>query len=189
MRRSTNAGTPASARGRPGRRSSVRAGPRPHRPRSARGIAALLVDRNVRRSRGGVYVPFLGARARTTPLPAVIAQRHDVPVHPMFCLPIEGGRYRLWVGPDLTQGLPQDGDPHAWRRALLVRLNDIFEELIRARPELWAWSIKRYKARPTVELGRYPPYSCMSPIGRTAPGLYAPQRTSRVETFRSRSLG
>ncbi|MCB9825655.1 MAG: lysophospholipid acyltransferase family protein [Planctomycetes bacterium] len=127
------------------------------------GIAALLVDRNVRRSQGGVYVPFLGLEARTTPLPAVIAQRHDVPVHPMFCLPIEGGRYRLWVGPDLTQGLPQDGDPHAWRRALLVRLNDIFEELIRARPELWAWSIKRYKARPTVELGRYPPYSMHEP--------------------------
>lgn len=128
-----------------------------------RGIAALLVDRNVRRSQGGVYVPFLGLEARTTPLPAMIAQRHGVPVHPIFCLPIEGGRYRLWVGPDLTRGLPEGGDPLAWRRALLVRLNDVFEELVRARPELWAWSIKRYKARPTVELGRYPPYSLHEP--------------------------
>jgi KDO2-lipid IV(A) lauroyltransferase len=127
------------------------------------GIAALLVDRNVRRAQGGVYVPFLGLDARTTPLPAVIAQRHDVPVHPIFCLPQDDDRYRLWVGPDLTQGLASGLDPAAWRQALLVRINDVIEELVRARPELWAWSLKRFKSRPHVELGRYPPYSLHEP--------------------------
>ena len=127
------------------------------------GIAALLVDRNVRRSQGGIYVPFLGLEARTTPLPALLAQRHDVPVHPLFCLPQDGDRYRLWVGPDLTQGLDASLEPVAWRRALLVRINDVIEELVRARPELWTWSLKRFKSRPDVELGRYPPYSLHEP--------------------------
>ncbi|MDJ0521089.1 MAG: hypothetical protein QNJ90_03340 [Planctomycetota bacterium] len=126
------------------------------------GIAGLLVDRNVRRDHGGVFVPFLGLEARTTPLPAWIALRHDVPVHPVFCVPQEGDRYRIWLGPDLTQDLPP-GDHHERMRELLTRINHSLETVIRARPELWNWTLKRFKSRPEVELGDYPAYSLHDP--------------------------
>ncbi|MDA1195469.1 MAG: hypothetical protein O2894_09830 [Planctomycetota bacterium] len=129
---------------------------------AAGGTAALLVDRNVRRQLGGVFAPFMGLEARTSPLPAWIALRHHVPVFPIFCLPTDGGRYRLWLGPDLTTDLPE-GDEVARTRELLTRMNAVFEDIIRARPELWNWTLKRWKSRPTVELGRYPAYSLHDP--------------------------
>ncbi len=126
------------------------------------GIAALLVDRNVRRQHGGVYAPFLGLPARTTALPAWIALRHDVPVYPIFCLPKDDGRYQMWLGPDLAADLPGEDDD-ARMLALLTRMNHTLETLIRARPELWTWSLKRFKSRPEVALGDYPTYSLHDP--------------------------
>lgn len=122
------------------------------------GIAGLLVDRNVRRLQGGVFAPFFGLEARTTPLPAWIALRHGVPVYPIFCFPQDDGRYRLWLGPDLTEDLPEGTDAERTHR-LLTRINHSLETVIRARPELWNWTLKRFKSRPTVELGDYPAYS------------------------------
>ena len=33
----------------------------------------------------------------------------------------------------------------------------------RSRPELWNWTLKRFKSRPQVELGDYPAYSLHDP--------------------------
>ena len=130
------------------------------------GIAAMLVDRNVRRELGGVYAPFFGRDARTTPLPAWLALRYDVPIHPIFCLPQEAtDRYRLWLGPDLASNLPA-GDEAAQIREVLTRMNAVIEELVRARPELWNWTLKRFKARPSEALDGYPPYSSYDPDPR-----------------------
>ncbi len=126
------------------------------------GTAALLVDRNVRRKQGGVFAPFMGLEARTSPLPAWIALRHNVPVFPIFCFPTDDDRYRLWLGPNLAADLPE-GDEHERLVALLTRINGVLEEVIRAKPELWNWTLKRWKSRPTVELGRYPAYSLHDP--------------------------
>lgn len=125
------------------------------------GIAGLLVDRNVRRQHGGVYVPFLGLDARTSPLPASVALRHGVPVFPVFLLP-EGGRYRMTFGPDLAKDLP-DGSRDAQTRALLTRINASLEAVIRERPELWNWTLKRWKSRPHEAVGDYPAYSEYDP--------------------------
>lgn len=124
----------------------------------AGGTAGLLVDRNVRRQKGGILAPFLGLPARTTPLPAWLVENLDVPLFPILCLPQEGGRYRLWLGPDLAADLTGVDAP-ARARELLTRVNAVLEQVIRARPELWNWTIKRFKSRPTLELGDYPPYS------------------------------
>jgi lauroyl/myristoyl acyltransferase len=126
------------------------------------GIAGLLVDRNVRRQQGGVFAPFLGLEARTTPLPAWIALRHGAAIHPVFCLPQESGRYKIWLGPDLTDELP-GGDDRERTRELLTRINHSLETIIRAQPELWNWTLKRFKSRPEVELGEYPAYSLYDP--------------------------
>jgi KDO2-lipid IV(A) lauroyltransferase len=126
------------------------------------GIAALLVDRNVRRIYGGIYAPFLGLEARTTPLAARIAMRHDVPVHPIFCLPNGDGRYRLEVEDDVAAGT-EHLDDGARELEITRRLNTVLEQRIRAEPEHWQWSQKRFKSRPHEEPGPYPPYSEYDP--------------------------
>lgn len=126
------------------------------------GMAALLVDRNVRPELGGVYAPFFGLAARTTPLPAWLALRYDVPLHPVFCLPAANERYRLWVGPDVAEGLPEGSEAER-QLALLTRMNAVIEDVVRAQPELWNWTLKRFKSRPTESLDGHPPYSHYDP--------------------------
>lgn len=133
-----------------------------HRHVERGGAGALLADRNARSIQGGIWAPFFGLRARSTPLPGWIAHRHRVPVHPVFCLPIEGGRYRLWVGPNLAEGVEAE-DEEAYVREITRRVNEVLERVIRARPELWNWTLKRFKSRPDRELGPYPAYSMWDP--------------------------
>jgi KDO2-lipid IV(A) lauroyltransferase len=117
----------------------------------------LLVDRNVRRRHGGRWVPFLGVPARTTPLPATLARRFGAPLHVCLCLPLGRRRWRLWMSPDLRG--PDTGDEEGDVLADTARVNDVLSRVIRERPEAWTWMIKRWKDRPTPDLGPYPPYS------------------------------
>lgn len=126
------------------------------------GVAALLADRNFRRREGGLWAPFLGLQTRTTPLPAWLAIRNQVPLLPVFCLPGTEGRYRFWAGPDLTAGV-DTGDRDAALREITTRINHVLETTIRAQPEIWNWTLKRFKSRPERELGPYPPYSLWDP--------------------------
>lgn len=126
------------------------------------GIASMIVDRNVRGLHGGIYVPFLGIPARTTPLPAWLALRNNVPLFPVLSLPIENDRYFVWVGPDLTLNLP-DADFNLQMAEVMRRVNHVISKVIRARPELWNWTLKRFKGRPDEDLGEYPAYSRYDP--------------------------
>ena len=122
---------------------------------------ALLVDRNVRGHHGGRYVPFLGLPARTTPLPAMLARRYGVPLHVILCAPAGEASWRLWASPDLS-GPPSD-DERADAAAATERVNAVLSRVIRERPDAWLWTIKRWKSRPTKDLGPYPAYSLFDP--------------------------
>ncbi len=125
---------------------------------SEAGIAGLLIDRNVRKSQGGIYVPFLGLEARTTPLAAWAALRYDKPIHTLTCLPTPDGRYRIEAGDDVTLGI--EDVPEAQRQyEIMRRLNHVLGEQIRRDPTIWQWRLKRWKSRPTEACGRYPRYS------------------------------
>ena len=58
-----------------------------------------------------------------------------------------------------TSGVISTGDDDADVLADAGRVNDVLSRLIRERPDAWAWMIKRWKDRPTAELGPYPAYS------------------------------
>jgi lauroyl/myristoyl acyltransferase len=122
------------------------------------GAAGLVVDRNIRQSKGGIWAPFFGLSALTTPLPAQLARGHGVPCVMIFCLPTGDGRYRIEVGPDCARDVRSD-DRAADILEITTRLNRQVEEKIRERPESWNWTLKRFKSRPTEERGAYPPYS------------------------------
>jgi KDO2-lipid IV(A) lauroyltransferase len=122
---------------------------------------SLLVDRNVSSRLGGRYAPFLGIPARTTPLPAILARRYRLPLAVVLLIPEGPLRWRLWVSPDLC-GEPTD-DEDADVLAATERVNDVLSRVVRERPEAWAWMLKRWKSRPTPELGPYPAYSLYDP--------------------------
>jgi KDO2-lipid IV(A) lauroyltransferase len=122
---------------------------------------ALLVDRNVRGWHGGRYVPFLGIPARTTPLPAVLSRHYRVPLLVLLCVPDGDAHWRLWLSPDLSG--PFTDDVEADVAAATERMNAVLSRVIREHPEGWAWMIKRWKSRPTPEVGPYPSYSIYDP--------------------------
>ncbi|MFV1958988.1 MAG: lysophospholipid acyltransferase family protein, partial [Planctomycetota bacterium] len=126
------------------------------------GTAALLVDRNVRPGRGGIWVPFLGLEACTSPLPAWLARRNDVPLRMVFCLPGRGGRYALTLGEELALGVRSE-DAEADILEITRRINETLERVIRRHPEAWNWTLKRFKNRPARDLAAYPAYSLWEP--------------------------
>ncbi len=128
------------------------------------GIAGLLIDRNVRRNQGGIWAPFFGLQARTTPLPAFLARRNDAPIAPIFCIPTKHGRYRIELLPELSKDVRTD-DQEADILEITTRLNGLVEQVILEHPEAWNWTLKRWKSRPTKEQGAYPPYSLFDPPG------------------------
>lgn len=122
---------------------------------------SFMMDRNLRGSQGGVYAPFLGLEARTTPLGAVLAQAFAAPLGVSLMEPDGPGRWRLTISDDL---MPAPGpDPGADVRLALTRANDLLSEAIRRHPEAYLWMLKRFKSRPEAERGRYPAYSFHDP--------------------------
>ena len=122
---------------------------------------SLLVDRNVRGNLGGHYVPFLGIPARTTPLSAKLAIWYDVPLAVALMLPEGPNRWRLWISGDMRG--ERTGDEENDVTATVARVNDVLSRAIREHPDAWCWMLKRWKSRPTPELGPYPPYSLLDP--------------------------
>lgn len=127
------------------------------------GAAGLVVDRNVRQNKGGIWAPFFGLSSLTTPLPAVLARGHDIPVVPIFCLPTEHGRYRIRLGTECAMDV-RSGDLDADILEITTRISRQVEALILERPESWNWTLKRFKSRPVKEQGAYPPYSRLEQV-------------------------
>jgi lauroyl/myristoyl acyltransferase len=122
---------------------------------------SLMMDRNLWGQQGGVYVPFLGLSARTTPLGAVLARAFDVPLAVTLLLPEGPLRWRLWISEDMRP--PASADAEADVAQALRRSNEVLSQAILRHPEAYLWNLKRFKSRPTAEQGRYPAYSHHDP--------------------------
>ncbi len=90
----------------------------------------------------GIPVPFFGRPAMTAPALAALALRFDCDVLPARVERLGGAHFRLTVFPPLP--LPRSGDHHADVAALMMRVNQTFEEWIRDRPEEWFWLHRRW---------------------------------------------
>jgi KDO2-lipid IV(A) lauroyltransferase len=115
-------------------------------------VIAVLNDQYTRRSRG-VFVPFFGVRASTSPGPAVIALRAGVRILPAACLRIGPDRHRLVIGPPLP--LPETGDRTKDAELLTARANEALEAFVRAHPEQWMWSHRRFRHSPDLAQDPY----------------------------------
>jgi KDO2-lipid IV(A) lauroyltransferase len=112
------------------------------------GTVAILVDQNVLPGEG-VFVPFFGRLAATTPALARFQLKTDAAVVPAFVWPEGDGRYRLELGTPILAGefRSAGSDDDAVRRAT-ARYMEVTEAVVRGRPESWLWMHDRWKTRP-----------------------------------------
>jgi len=106
---------------------------------------AVIVDQNMRRSRG-IFVPFFGTLACTTPAAAVFSMRTGAPLLAVFPVRQPDGTHRIyWEGPFSP---PKGVNGHDAIVALTEEITRALERTVRAHPEQWYWVHRRWKTRP-----------------------------------------
>ena len=110
---------------------------------------AIVIDQDARRD--GIFVPFFGRLASTTPTLALLALRTGAPVIPCFSTPEPDGTYRVVYEPEVVPEQTGDRDEDILR--LTARCTAIIERWVRRRPEVWLWMHRRWKTRPPGEAG------------------------------------
>jgi lipid A biosynthesis (KDO)2-(lauroyl)-lipid IVA acyltransferase len=93
-----------------------------------------------------VFVPFFGVPAATLPTLGRLAQLCDAEVFPCLSRYVpERGRYELEIRPSM-QGFPTGDEIEDARR-----MNEAVEDVVRAAPENYMWTLKRFRTRPPGE--------------------------------------
>jgi len=123
----------------------------------------VLVDVNARRGRGGVWLDFFGLPVFNTAAIAELAIRTGAAIVFGYSemLPGPGRRLRIAFTPEIEPA--NTGDRAKDVLDTSQKCLDRCAEVIRRSPEHWLWTYKRWKRRPTPEVGRYPFYSKYDP--------------------------
>ncbi len=111
-------------------------------------VAGVLIDQDARRH--GIFVPFFGVPASTTPTPAELAIRTGTDIITGFAVRTGPGfRYHEWFEPPVE--VAPSGDREADVQRIMTELNRRLEAAIRQAPEQWLWAHRRWKTRPPGE--------------------------------------
>lgn len=102
-------------------------------------------DQNITARRGGIFAPFFGIPAATTPAAARLARSTGCLILPYYPVRMPDGRYRLVIEPPL-EDFPGEDMVEA-----TARINATIERWVRAHPEQYFWVHKRFKKRPRGE--------------------------------------
>jgi KDO2-lipid IV(A) lauroyltransferase len=105
---------------------------------------AIVIDQDARAD--GVFVPFFGRPASTTPTLALLALRTGAPVLPSFSVPRPDGTYHVVYEPPVA--IERTGDRERDVLELTARCTAIVERWVRRHPEAWLWMHRRFKTRP-----------------------------------------
>lgn len=117
------------------------------------GYLGILADLNAQ-EREGIFVDFFGVPACSTTSVAKLALTTGVPLVPGFAVwKEEQGRYVAEFGPALE--FEPTGDRDEDIRTVTELVAKALEATIRANPEQWMWTHKRWNTRPKGEKGIY----------------------------------
>jgi KDO2-lipid IV(A) lauroyltransferase len=105
---------------------------------------AILIDQDARED--GVFVPFFGRLASTTPTLAMLALRTGAPVVPVFARVEPDGRIVVRVEPPVAIEPTSDRDADVLR--VTAECTAVVERWVRRHPEQWLWMHRRWKTRP-----------------------------------------
>lgn len=104
----------------------------------------ILIDQRARAGQG-IWVPFFGLPAYSTPVLARMALRIGTPVVPVFGFPAPGGRYRVVV----HEAIWPEAAGELEGEAAVAELTRLYlaacEEEIRRRPGMWLWMHERWR--------------------------------------------
>jgi KDO2-lipid IV(A) lauroyltransferase len=110
-----------------------------------RGIGvAIVIDQDARES--GIFVPFFGRPASTTPTPALAALRTGAAIVPVFSVPREDGGYDVTYEPEIEVRGTGNRDADVLR--VTTEMTAILERRIREHPHLWTWMHRRWRTVP-----------------------------------------
>lgn len=104
----------------------------------------MLLDQSVP-ARHGVFVPFFGRLASTSPALGMAAVRTGAPVYVVLAAR-EGERLRMFVEGPVP--VPAEGTPDERLHAVTASVCQILERYIRRYPDQWLWLHRRWKERP-----------------------------------------
>jgi KDO2-lipid IV(A) lauroyltransferase len=111
-------------------------------------VPGFVADQDARRA--GIFVPFFGRLASTSPGPALVAIRADVPLFMGIALRQPDGRYEVRLEEvETDRSGPRDAAVERLTAAFTARL----EAAVREAPDQYFWLHRRWKTRPPEELG------------------------------------
>lgn len=108
---------------------------------------AILIDQDARND--GVFVPYFGRDASTTPTLALLALRTGAPVLPVFARVEPDGRIVVRAEPPFVAVPTEDRNEDV--RRLTARCTEVVERWVRRYPEQWLWMHRRWKTRPEAD--------------------------------------
>lgn len=120
---------------------------------------ALLADLNLLPHQGPVVIEAFGPvplEICATQLHVVLAQRGNALLVPVLTRPLPNGKIRVWAEPPIettAQMCPRKIAQETWW---------VFERCILENPELWLWSYKHFRFRPSDATREYPFYASVS---------------------------
>lgn len=108
-------------------------------------IVTFVLDQNATRNQG-VFVDFFGKPACTMSALAIFAARTNAVVLPVAVWREGPGAHVFEAFAPIEDAPPPDVDPVVFRTARYTRF---IEERIRAHPDQWFWTHKRWRTRPS----------------------------------------
>lgn len=110
----------------------------------AGGIVGIVLDQSAI-ARDGVVVPFFGKHASTLKSLAILSQRSDAVILPMYTYR-EGTRHIIVIEPPIVHE-NETGDAEAIVHHRTLHYTQWIESAIKKHPEQWIWTHNRWKNR------------------------------------------
>jgi Kdo2-lipid IVA lauroyltransferase/acyltransferase len=114
------------------------------------GGVALLMDQNVAAG-DGIFVPFFGRPAATTTVAAALAVKTGAALIPAHLETLPGGRYRSVYEAPLPLDMERSRNRAEEVARLTGELTARIEGWVRANPEQWLWTHRRWKTQPAAD--------------------------------------
>jgi lauroyl/myristoyl acyltransferase len=127
-------------------------------------LLGLLADQHA--GDRGLRLPFFGRDCGTTKAPAVFALRYQLPLYTAICFRTSMGHWRIEIGqriPTMENGKPRSPE------AIMLEVNQAFEQAIRRDPANWFWVHNRWKTAGKLAAGVEAPVVAASSLDPADP--------------------
>ncbi len=124
------------------------------------GTVGLLLDQNTKPREGGIFVEFFGRAVAVSPAAGVLATMSGAPIILSGARPQRDGTYLGELFGKIEANEVTGDDRRAVAAELTQRVTGFYEDVIRAYPECWLWSYKRWRYIPPGQNPEdYPAYA------------------------------